>query len=341
MLAFFLYYEPCSLALYWESNPGQPPPPRQQQQQKMAVNPEGVTELDALQVLNIVQAALNAGTIDSETYARQSTIVLRMMKECGAREAMSGTSGNVRLDCGELASALSQQQLTLNAPWRGEMLNFRESYRQLEQVALKEDIDVLRREVHDKAEASELTAGEVLALQYLLFYEGEAEAARRVLSAIILRTPRAYRNKLHNWGAIAPHMNPGDLNMYGNDIADLNYPLFPPASCRMVNSKVFMANQRQFYGGSTGSDTVGSLYCDGEKGMGSPAMKGGSIHPKGGDERELLTAMEKQLTQLLGRVPTQAPAAQTPNRQQPAPQGQKPKTVWVGGAQGEASPKNA
>jgi len=44
----------------------------------MAVDPEGAAEPDALQVPKTVRAPLNAGTIDSETYARQPTIFLRV-----------------------------------------------------------------------------------------------------------------------------------------------------------------------------------------------------------------------------------------------------------------------
>jgi len=172
-------------------------------------------------------------------------------------------------------------------------------------------------------------------LQYLLFFEGDAETAKRMLAMIILRTPRPYRNKLHNWGAISQHMDAGELSMHGADISQLDYPLFPPLTCRITNSKVFAANTQVFMGGAAATNPVRRLYHveEAEPQQGAE-FKGGSRGAKTEDPpaasmEKRMAGLEKQLAQFLARSPA------------PQSQGQKPKGVWGGGAQSDSAPKNA
>jgi len=291
------------------------------------------------------------GHTTTEEFDAQVSHMTETVKQAGRDEVLAQIHPQtLAVDFTGLAEALSQQQLHMNAPWRGEMMDYRESYRQMQVSVMAADIKDLRAEVQRKAEANELTPGEVMALQYLLFFDDTPDAARRLLAAMILRTPRVYRNKIHNWGAIAPNMDPGDLCMFGPDITTLDYPLFPPASCKEINSRVLMAGRPMYLGGGGSQQAVAKNYFSEEREWEATTMAGGAheqrgsatdaghTQPPGFDRR--LTSIERGIQHLISRP--LAPAGSTPAKPQPPVTAQppKPKGVWGGGVH-DSSPKNA
>lgn len=225
---------------------------------------------------------LKEGRITEEMYKRRSDLLLASaskLAEANAQER-AHTPVEVNNDFRGLAEVLAQQHLAINAPWRMEMADYQAQYSAVLEQSKTADISALQDEVREKALAHELSSWEALCLQYLLFFEGTADEARRMLATILLRIPPASRNKMHNWGAIAANMDAGDLNIHGKEIASIHCALFPPKTCRAANDKLFAVCCPTLHGGSEhtpvaqhlamfyrSKEGIDSPLCDGQQGL--------------------------------------------------------------------------
>lgn len=188
--------------------------------------------------LNSLNKSLADGSMTAEQHQFQVQGLLSTLQQPPAFDAQA------------MANFFAQQLALTTAPWRGPMATYQASFQAMADDVKGADLKSLQQEVFVKAKDAALSPFEVLALQYLLFYGGSPEEACRMLAAIILRCPGASRYQLHNFGAIAPNMDSGDLHLYGQYLEKLPFPLFPPLMCRSVNADIISCHHHLLVGGS-------------------------------------------------------------------------------------------
>lgn len=263
---------------------------------------------EAVEFSKILSLARAEGKITDEEYVKRTRALYDSAARHGEINARDTIQRPVdsRTEFQDLAEILTERQLAVSAPWRLEMANYQASYKALFEVAKTADATSLQNEVREKALAQELSPCEALCLQYLLFFEGTAEEACRMLALILLRTPPSRRSKLHNWGSIAAHMDPGDLNIHGAEIVPLTCPLFPPKTCRVANDKIFAAHNVPLFGGGGAPPKKGSAMSlfRTEEGEESFPINGGKEPFENGYHRSVSvsTATDAKIDELRAQV---------------------------------------
>lgn len=218
--------------------------------------------------------AYQEGSITREQLAMQKTIIYGNGGSNQTPPIQQPVT--VTLDASGIERAMGKTTLYATRPWARTKDEQQFTYASLQAEARAPGIlEHLREEVLEKAKSSSLSPMEVLALQYLLFYDDTPDEARMLLAVIILRTPIHSRYLMHNWGAIAPQMFPSDVDQHGYMMEKLNYPLFPPVMCRLLNEKIFAAHFGAFHGGGPGEEEeVRKIYRREDETR--PLMSGGS-----------------------------------------------------------------
>lgn len=187
-----------------------------------------------------------ANTISADEYQSQLLVISQI-----ATSTKNSAPVKVTVDTQSFVSALEKQNRMMDMPWARVQSQYEASFNAYETEARKTDADsisALQKEVYEKARDGALAPMEVMALMYLIFLPTVGipwEASCRLLALLILRTPLDSRFLLHNWGAIARHMNPSDILENGHKMSTLQFPLFPPSTCYAINSKIFHAHQPQ------------------------------------------------------------------------------------------------
>lgn len=318
---------------------------------------------DAFDISKSLMSAYQNGLMTTEEYEKRSRAIFNLAVTHGKMEALSSMSANGGSDTRQLAEVLKEQSLATSAPWRIEMANFQASYKALFEEAKKVEIAVLQKEVCEKALTKDLTSTEALCLQYLLFFEGTAEEANRMLATILLRVPPASRTKFHNWGAIASHMDSGDLSIHGSNMALMTRPLFPPKTCRSSNDKILAAQSKVLSGGgvcSSKGSSVAAFYRKEEEE--EPTMVGGGYYEpvydgsgnqtavvamdttdaKFGELQAAISALQSSLASIAPPSTHRRGGAKMAPHTKPfgtPQQGFKPR-VWGGDSSAKVTPKN-
>lgn len=189
-----------------------------------------------LAMLAELQAKMDNNTITAEAYQEELVILL------GGGNAPPAPV-NMVVEQPALVAAMEKQLRYQEFPWAQYQDSHASTYRSLEAEAHKPGMQaILRDEVEQRARENDLSAMEVMALQYLLFYSEKDDPARNLLAIFILRTPLQTRFATHNWGAVAPSMLEADVKEHGLAMTQIEYPLFPGPKCRLLNEKVFRAH---------------------------------------------------------------------------------------------------
>lgn len=215
--------------------------------------------------------------------------------------------GQQAVDPAAIVAALERHNTLMDCPWTRIQSQFRAAFEAYEMEAAKTDeasLEELKKEVYMKARDNALAPMEVMALMYLLFLNDNGwsfEKSSRMLALLILRTPLDTRFLLHNWGAVSPNMNPGDVLQHGEKMTRLQYPLFPPTTCASINAKIFYA---QGGGGLVGGSAVpnskalNKFYRDEEEDR--EVLMGGA---KGSKSRTAyVEGLEKEIAELKKKV---------------------------------------
>lgn len=242
---------------------------------------------------------------------------------------LTGVSGGSRTsDSLMLAQALEKQTRSMQMPWSSTQTQYEANFQGYEKEAANTD-EVSRQRLVDEmkamAENGSLGPVEVMSLMYLLCLEDEDEAARsgitpnwpakkcmRMLALLLLRTPYNTRFLTHNWGAIAPQMQPGDLMSNGSKMEHLHYPLFPPRSCMTTNNKIFAAFipppknvAPMVYGGEAGSSEPRndlSKFYNGDFIEELDVLQGGGVPLSSRQLRRKVDALSKENSSLQNEV---------------------------------------
>lgn len=231
-----------------------------------------------------LQNAYQQGKITREQLALQKSIIFG-----GGASTATPQPVTVTFDASGIEKAMGKSTLYTTRPWARTRDENQATFASLQAEAQAPGVlEHLRAEVLEKAKTNSLSPMEVMALQYLLFYNDTFDEPRMMLAVILLRTPLHSRFLMHNWGAIAPQMYQSDVDQHGYLMEKLNYPLFPPGICRLINEKVFAANFCLLHGGgSVEEEEARSMYR--RENEGSPLIHGGG--PQQGHEAPHLTRL--------------------------------------------------